>query len=130
MRRPQVGRVRRGVVSIALTSLLLASFSGVSGAANSKAVVTGSLRMFGGTANSPLAGTPVAGRVVFKPTRGVARALKIGKSGEFTISLAAGTYKAFGGPPAWGNECLANGGKPFKVDAGHKLHVVVACIAY
>jgi hypothetical protein len=85
--------------------------------------------MFGGTANAPRAGTPVAGRVVFKPAHGAARVLEVGKSGNFRISLEEGTYTSFGGPPAWGNECLANRGKPFKVEAGHSLKVVVACVA-
>ena len=101
----------------------------VSGTANDKAVVTGSLRIFGGVADTPPSGTPVAGRVVFRPTRGVARALKVGRSGEFTIALPVGTYKAYGGPSAWGNGCLVNNGKPFKIVAGHSLKVVVACVA-
>jgi hypothetical protein len=101
----------------------------VSGAANDKAVVTGSLRIFGGVADTPLSGSPVAGRVVFKPTRGVAHALKVGRLGEFRITLPGGTYKAYGGPPAWGSKCLVDGGKPFKLEAGHSLKVVVACMA-
>ena len=101
----------------------------VSSVANDKVVVTGSLRVFGGVADTPLSGSPVAGRVVFKPTQGVAHALKVGKSGKFRIALPAGTYKAYGGPPAWGNKCLVNGGKPFKLEAGHSLKVVVACMA-
>jgi len=101
----------------------------VGGTANDKAVVTGSLRIFGGVADTPPSGTPVAGRVVFKPTRGVAHALEVGRSGEFKIALPGGTYKAYGGPASWGNDCLVNGGKPFKIVAGHSLKVVVACVA-
>jgi len=101
----------------------------VSGAANDKAVVTGSLRVFGGPITTSRSGTPVAGRVVFKPARGVAHAVKVGKSGEFRIALPGGTYKAYGGPPAWGNKCVVDEGKPFKLQAGHSLKVVVACMA-
>jgi hypothetical protein len=116
-------------LSNAASATSTTSTTSVSAARNHKAVITGSLRIFGGTADAPASGTPVAGRVVFKPTRGEAHALKVGKSGEFRITMDGGTYKAFGGPPAWGNECLVNGGKPFEVKAGQSLKVVVACIA-
>jgi hypothetical protein len=113
--------------AVSVTSTTLTT--SIRSAANNKAIVTGSLRIFGGTNNASPSGTPVAGRVVFKPTRGVARALKVGRSGEFKIVLPGGTYKGYGGPPAWGNECLVNDGRPFKIVAGHSFKVVVACIA-
>jgi hypothetical protein len=116
-------------LSAAASATSTTSTTSASGGRNDKAVITGSLRIFGGTAKAPRSGTPVAGRVVFKPTRGAEHALKVGESGEFKIALDGGSYKVFGGPPAWGNECLVNGGKPFEVKAGQSLKVVVACTA-
>jgi hypothetical protein len=129
MRSKYGRRFGQGVASIALTGLLSAGFVCPGGAATSSGIVTGSLRIFGGTAFAPRSGVPVAGRVVFKPSRGATHVLEVGKTGQFKINLEEGTYTSFGGAPAWGNECLVNGGKPFKIVAGHSLKVVVACVA-
>ncbi len=67
--------------------------------------------------------------MVFKPERGTARVLKVGKSGQFKIALGEGAYTSFGGPPARRNACLVNGGKPFKIVGGQSLKVVVAYVA-
>jgi hypothetical protein len=118
-----------GIALVALAGLLMTEPSIPSEAAAGKTLVTGSLRIFGGTAFTPRSGEPVAGRVVFKPAQGAARVLRVGKSGHFKIALEPGTYTSFGGPQAWRNECLVDGGRPFKVEAHRRIRVVVACVA-
>jgi hypothetical protein len=128
--RSLTGRVAAsGLIVLLLGGTLLSNIASATALSSEKAVITGSLRIFGGVADTPSSGTPVAGRVVFEPTRGASRVLRVGRSGEFTISVVGGTYKAFGGPPAWGNDCLVNNGKAFHVESGQHLNVVVACVA-
>jgi hypothetical protein len=99
------------------------------GAATNKGTLIGSLRIFGGVAFQPRDGWPTAGRVEFKPATGTARAIKVGRSGQFTVELKPGTYTVFGGPPAWRNTCQGNNGKPFNLSAGQTVHVTVSCVA-
>jgi hypothetical protein len=121
--------VRRLLVIACTVALLFSAFSSPSAAADSKGIVTGSLRTFGGVVEATRAGYPTAGRVVFKPEHGTARAIKVGKTGRFTVELKPGTYTVFGGPPAWNNTCQVNFGKPFSLSAGEKVKVTVSCLA-
>jgi hypothetical protein len=114
---------------VCIIALLFSGLSSASGAADNKGIVTGSLRTFGGVLDAPRTGYPTAGRVVFKPEHGTARAIKVGKTGRFTVELAPGTYTVFGGPPAWKDTCRVNFGKPFSLSAGEKVKVTVSCLA-
>jgi hypothetical protein len=91
--------------------------------------VSGSLRVFGGVADAPRAGSPVAGDVVFTSSQGVHTTIMVGKSGDFDLRLPAGTYTALGGPPGWHNHCYGNRAKPIRVLADERANVVVACDA-
>src|ERR1700690_4024601 len=92
--------VARWLATVGTIALLFTGMNSPSGAAVNKGTVTGSLRTFGGVAFAPRSGWPTAGRVVFKPEHGTARAIKVGKTGQFTVELKPGTYTVFGGPPS------------------------------
>jgi hypothetical protein len=121
--------LRQWSATAAITALLFASINAPSGATVNKGTVTGNLRTFGGVAFTPRSGWPTAGRVVFMPEHGTARAIKVGKIGKFSVELKPGTYTVFGGPPSWKNTCQANGGKPFSLAAGQRIDVTVSCLA-
>jgi hypothetical protein len=125
LRGSGVGRL---FATAAAVALLISGLSTPSGAAVDKGVVSGALRIYGATFDAPRSGWPTAGRVVFKPKHGTARAIKVGKTGQFTVELKPGTYTVFGGPPAWDNDCVVNGGKPFKLGVGQRLKVVASCV--
>lgn len=118
----------RFVATVVTVALLTFGLGAPSGAAGNKGVISGTLRIYGGTLNAPRSGSPTAGRVVFKPETGTARAIKVGKTGQFPVELRPGTYTVFGGPPTWHNECMVDGGKPFKLEANQDLKVIVSCV--
>jgi hypothetical protein len=124
MRIKRISRLLATVITIAALSSVSSS-----GATGNKGTVTGNLRTFGGVAFSPRSGWPTAGRVEFKPDQGTARAIKVGKTGRFTVELRPGSYTIFGGPPAWHNSCTVNSDRPIDVNAGQRLKVTVSCIA-
>jgi hypothetical protein len=126
IRTSVVGRLLATVLTVAL---LFSGLSSAGGAADNTGIVTGSLRTFGGVAWVTPSGYPTAGRVVFKPEHGTARAIKVGKTGRFTVELKPGTYTVFGGPPSWKNACEVNFGKPFSLSAGQRINVTVSCNA-
>ena len=80
-------------------------------------------------ADAPRSGWPTVGRVEFKPKYGTARAIKVGKTGQFTVELKPGIYIVYGGSPGWHNTSQVNFGKPFSLGAGQKRKVTVSCIA-
>ena len=127
--RVNPGRIREALAFVVLLGVLVTDSSAIGGAAPGHDVVSGSLRIFGGVADSPPHGWPTSGRVVFERVHGRTSIVGVGKSGDFMVKLKPGVYTAFGGPPGWYPQCRANDGKPFTVTASHSLKVVVACDA-
>src|SRR5665213_2613998 len=129
MRTIRISHVGRLSAAVVTTAVLCAGLSSASGATASTGTITGSLRTFGGVATTTRSGLPTAGRVEFKPKHGTARAIKVRKTGQFTVELKPGIYTVFGGPPAWHNTCNVDFGKPFRLGAGQRLTVTVSCNA-
>ena len=126
IRISHLGRLLAAVVS---TAALCSGLSSASEATGNTGTLTGSLRIFGGVATTSRSGLPTSGRVEFQPKLGTARAIKVGKTGQFTVELKPGIYTVFGGPPAWHNTCQVNFGKAFRLGGGQRLKVTVSCIA-
>lgn len=122
-------RLSKVIAVMALMGLLVAGPGDLVGATARGAVVTGTIRIFGGVASTSTTGTPASGQVVFKRKNGKATKIQVGKSGSFELVLQAGTYTAFGGPPGWHDTCSVKHGRPFRVASGHHVKVLVACIA-
>jgi hypothetical protein len=117
---------------IAIVGLLLAGAAVPAGATQRDGRIVGSLRESPGTLVTGAvasAGPPMSGRVVFKSESGREIVVGVGKSGQFSVDVRAGTYTAFGGGRGWYPNCRGNAGKPFTVAIGRTINVAVWCIA-